>query len=152
MTTFLTPEELLADLRVVAEKKQAELGHDYTYQRILGDPRGSGSITTTGGCYYEYKGAPSCIFGHLLANLYEVPLHKLSEEAEGNAAAVVLTGFGLTQFILDEDGHRNWSAAQNGRSVVQQIADEVQGLQDNGTSWVEAVTAVEKRYQAGEFS
>lgn len=143
MTKTISPEELLADLRVVAEKKLADNnGIDFTYQRIIGGSNHDSNGTTTGACYYEHRGAPSCIFGHLLANHYDVPLTHLRDGAEGNSASSVLDSFGLTAYV---DNHLT-------KSTVQKIADDVQSLQDNGTPWLEAVITAEGRFERGEYT
>lgn len=139
MTTFLTPEELLADLRLVAEKRMAdEGGIDHKYVR-------PGSEAD--GCKYVHRGVATeyvggCIIGTYLHDVHEIPYRALAVN-EGVVASALLENFNKVQ------KGSNLSLKVN---VTARVANEVQSNQDQGVAWLAAVADVERRYQAGEIS
>lgn len=134
---MVTPEEMIANLKVIAEKKMVENGGvDYVYE-----------LANTQGCRYAVDGQPSCIVGHLLVE------HGIAAETfdvvESLRASEALNTLRVETYVKDHI----WVALDDEfRSPAGQIADTVQHLQDHGTPWLQAVQEVESRYNGGEFS
>jgi hypothetical protein len=135
---MVTPEEMIANLRVIAEKKKAENGGaDYVYD-----------LANTQSCRYAVAGQPSCIVGHLLTQFHGIDPWTFGI-IESLRASEALNSFSVEPYVntlpyvtLDEEI----------RSVTGRIADAVQNAQDHGTPWLQAVGEVESRYLGGEFA
>lgn len=133
---MITPEQLLAELRTIAEKAMANAGGvDHVYTQYWG-------IRSGAGCRYvhldeEGKLISGCIIGHWAhdrgVSLPQLHLH------EGASAGQLLAYVGL-------DGR---TAVQ--LTPVQRIATQVQRYQDRGLGWLESVEKVERVYAAGGF-
>lgn len=136
MTITLTRENVAERLAAAVEKNGADYIYPATPEEFLYDDE---TETYKPSCEYVRDGAPSCLVGHVLADL-GLPLDTLRkyDETPGGTGAYTLIRDLLAEGAIEIEGFdgRDYGLA---RQPVVNLLTDAQSHQDGGKPWGEAV-------------